>query len=77
MAAVRNVMYDWSVKYRGLLEDICLWTPMIIIYVDDVKQFSINFKPGTRFNLQTKRFEITEESRDVDLSGRISTTKMM
>ena len=50
---------------------------MIIIYVDDVRQFSINFKPGTRFNLQTKRFEITEEMRNVDLSGGKSKTKMM
>ena len=77
MAASRIVMFDWAVQYRSMLEDICLWSPLLIGYVDDVRQFTSPAEPGTRFNEITKKFEITEENKILDVESKTPMEKIM
>ena len=61
MAAARIVMFDWSCHYRALLEDICLWCPLLKYYVDDFRQITGKLKHGVRFSIEDGRFVEKEE----------------
>ena len=56
MAAARIVMFDSSCHYRSLLEDICLWCPLLKYYVDDVRQITGRLRAGVRFSIEEKKF---------------------
>ena len=66
MAASRIVMYDWSCHYRTMLENICLWAPLLKGYVDDNRQFTTKMLPGIRFDEEVKQFSLREELIESD-----------
>jgi hypothetical protein len=54
-------LYDWSCKYRALLEDIRLWCPLLKGYVDYVRQITGFLKWGIRFIENEKKFVENED----------------
>jgi hypothetical protein len=64
MAASRIVMYDWAQLYRGKLEDICLWTPVLKGYVDDVQQRTEMLERGIRYLENKETFREGKFVRD-------------
>jgi hypothetical protein len=66
MAASRIVMYDWSCHYRVILENICLWAPILRGYVDDNRQYTTKMLPGMRFDEVKKEFKLRTELVEED-----------
>ena len=59
-------MYDWSCHYRVMLENICLWAPILKGYVDDNRQYTTKMTPGMRFDDNKKVFSLREELVEQD-----------
>jgi hypothetical protein len=79
MAASRIVMYDWSCHYRVILENICLWAPILRGYVDDNRQYNTRMYPGLRFDDTRKEFTMRPElvKADKENNDLKSVTKRM
>ena len=79
MAASRIVMYDWSCHYRVILENICLWAPILRGYVDDNRQYNTRMYPGLRFDDTRKEFTMRPElvKTDKENNDLKSVTKRM
>ena len=69
-AAAEIVMQNWASNYQKILDDSGVSTLLLAGYVDDGRQYSTSLPMGSRFNPDTRKFQVRQEDLEEDTRKR-------